>query len=107
MRATTSSPAGGKDRHDALVSRKVPSWIANRLVARFSGVPLHDFGCTMKAYRRRVLEGVRLYGEMHRFIPIFAAWQGRGSPNWSSTIGHGPPARPSTGWDGRSTSSST
>jgi glycosyltransferase involved in cell wall biosynthesis len=65
-----------KDRHDALVSRKVPSWIANRLVARLSGVYLHDFGCTLKAYRRRVLEGVRLYGEMHRFIPIFASWQG-------------------------------
>jgi glycosyltransferase involved in cell wall biosynthesis len=65
-----------KDRQDALLSRKVPSWIANRLVARLSGVPLHDFGCTLKAYRRRVLEGVRLYGEMHRFIPIFAAWQG-------------------------------
>ena len=65
-----------KDRHDAFVTRKVPSWIANRLVARLSGVALHDFGCTLKAYRRRVLEGVRLYGEMHRFIPIFAAWQG-------------------------------
>jgi dolichol-phosphate mannosyltransferase len=65
-----------KDRKDALISRKVPSWIANRLVARLSGVPLHDFGCTLKAYRRSVLEGVRLYGEMHRFIPIFAAWQG-------------------------------
>jgi glycosyltransferase involved in cell wall biosynthesis len=65
-----------KDRHDALISRKVPSWIANRLVARLSGVPLHDFGCTMKAYRRSMLEGVRLYGEMHRFIPIFATWQG-------------------------------
>ncbi len=65
-----------KDRHDALISRKVPSWIANRLVARLSGVPLHDFGCTMKAYRRSTLEGVRLYGEMHRFIPIFATWQG-------------------------------
>ena len=50
--------------------------MANRLVARLSGVPLHDFGCTMKAYRRKVLEGVRLYGEMHRFIPIFATWQG-------------------------------
>jgi glycosyltransferase involved in cell wall biosynthesis len=65
-----------KDRQDAVISRKIPSWIANRLVARLSGVPLHDFGCTLKAYRRRVLEGVRLYGEMHRFIPIFAAWQG-------------------------------
>ncbi|WP_422931006.1 glycosyltransferase [Singulisphaera sp. PoT] len=65
-----------RDRKDRLVTRKVPSWIANRLVARLSGVPLHDFGCTMKAYRRRVLEGVRLYGEMHRFIPVFATWQG-------------------------------
>lgn len=65
-----------RDRQDRLLSRKIPSWIANRLVARISGVPLHDFGCTMKAYRRRVLEGVRLYGEMHRFIPIFASWQG-------------------------------
>jgi glycosyltransferase involved in cell wall biosynthesis len=65
-----------KNRHDAFLSRKIPSWIANRLVARLSGVALHDFGCTLKAYRRRVLAGVRLYGEMHRFIPIFAAWQG-------------------------------
>jgi len=65
-----------RNRQDAFVSRKIPSKIANRLVARISGVPLHDFGCTMKAYRRRVLAGVRLYGEMHRFIPIFAAWQG-------------------------------
>src|SRR5262245_51166428 len=65
-----------KARKDAFLTRKVPSWIANRLVARISDVALHDFGCTMKAYRRRVLEGVRLYGEMHRFIPIFASWQG-------------------------------
>jgi glycosyltransferase involved in cell wall biosynthesis len=65
-----------RDRKDRFLTRKVPSWLANRLVARLSGVPLHDFGCTMKAYRRRVLEGVRLYGEMHRFIPVFAMWQG-------------------------------
>src|SRR5262249_10842833 len=65
-----------KDRKDSFLTRKVPSRIANRLVARLSGVRLHDFGCTLKAYRRRVLEGVRLYGEMHRFIPIFATWQG-------------------------------
>ncbi len=65
-----------KNRQDTLVTRKIPSRIANRLVAQISGVPLHDFGCTMKAYRRKVLEGVRLYGEMHRFIPIFAFWQG-------------------------------
>jgi len=65
-----------RDRQDTLLTRKIPSRIANRLVARISGVALHDFGCTMKAYRRKVLEGVRLYGEMHRFIPIFASWQG-------------------------------
>ncbi len=65
-----------RDRKDTFLTRKVPSWIANRLVARLSGVALHDFGCTLKAYRRQVLEGVRLYGEMHRFIPIFATWQG-------------------------------
>jgi glycosyltransferase involved in cell wall biosynthesis len=65
-----------RDRKDTLLTRKVPSWIANWLIARMSGVELHDFGCTLKAYRRRVLEGVRLYGEMHRFIPIFATWQG-------------------------------
>ena len=65
-----------RDRQDTLLTRKIPSRIANRLVAKISGVALHDFGCTMKAYRRSVLEGVRLYGEMHRFIPIFATWQG-------------------------------
>ncbi|HEV3166237.1 MAG TPA: glycosyltransferase family 2 protein [Isosphaeraceae bacterium] len=65
-----------KERQDTWLTRRVPSKLANWLVAKISGVPLHDFGCTMKAYRRRVLEGVRLYGEMHRFIPIFADWQG-------------------------------
>lgn len=65
-----------RHRKDRFLTRKVPSWLANRIVAKISGVALHDFGCTMKAYRRRVLEGVRLYGEMHRFIPIFASWQG-------------------------------
>jgi glycosyltransferase involved in cell wall biosynthesis len=65
-----------RDRRDPWLSRKLPSRIANRLIAWISSVPLHDFGCTLKAYRRRVLAGVRLYGEMHRFIPIFAAWQG-------------------------------
>jgi glycosyltransferase involved in cell wall biosynthesis len=65
-----------KDRKDRWLTRRVPSMLANRLVARISGVGLHDFGCTLKAYRRQVLEGVRLYGEMHRFIPIFASWQG-------------------------------
>lgn len=65
-----------RERKDKWLTRRVPSQAANALIARISGVPLHDFGCTMKAYRRSVLEGVRLYGEMHRFIPVFASWQG-------------------------------
>ena len=56
--------------------RKLPSVIANRLISWISGVRLHDYGCSLKAYRRRVLQDVRLYGEMHRFVPIYASWQG-------------------------------
>jgi len=65
-----------KDRQDAAMSRVLPSVIANGLISRISGVKLHDYGCTLKAYRREVMEGVRLYGEMHRFIPVYASWQG-------------------------------
>ena len=50
--------------------------IANRLISWIGGVPLHDYGCSLKAYRRESLEDVRLYGEMHRFIPIYASWDG-------------------------------
>jgi len=56
--------------------RRLPSQIANRLISAISGVHLHDYGCSLKAYRRDVLEDVRLYGEMHRFVPIYATWQG-------------------------------
>lgn len=56
--------------------RKLPSVIANRLVSWISGVRLHDYGCSLKAYTRTVLKDVRLYGEMHRFVPIYASWQG-------------------------------
>jgi len=65
-----------RDRKDTFVTRKIPSWTANKLISRISGVRLHDYGCTLKAYRRSVLSGVHLYGEMHRFIPIYAAQQG-------------------------------
>jgi len=58
------------------VDRRLPSRVANWMISKVSGVPLHDYGCTLKAYRRRVLENVRLYGEMHRFVPIYAAWEG-------------------------------
>jgi glycosyltransferase involved in cell wall biosynthesis len=65
-----------KDRKDKALSRRLPSRVANWLIGRVGGVPLHDYGCTLKAYRREVLEPVRLYGEMHRFIPIYAKWSG-------------------------------
>lgn len=62
------------NRKDALISRKIPSWIANYIISRLTKTQLHDYGCTLKAYKREVLEGVKLYGEMHRFIPAYAAW---------------------------------
>ena len=65
-----------KNRHDKLFSRKIPSRIANFLISYITKVKLHDYGCTMKAYRGEVLKGVKLYGEMHRFIPALAAWNG-------------------------------
>lgn len=65
-----------REREDKALSRRLPSVVANRLISWVMGVDLHDYGCTLKAYRREVLEDVRLYGEMHRFIPIFAAWEG-------------------------------
>nr|WP_202840104.1 glycosyltransferase family 2 protein [Luteimonas saliphila] len=65
-----------KDRKDAAFRRNLPSRLANRLISAVSGVRLHDYGCSLKAYRRSALEGVRLYGEMHRFVPIYAAWNG-------------------------------
>jgi glycosyltransferase involved in cell wall biosynthesis len=64
-----------KTREDTLW-RRAPSVVANWLISTLMGVRLHDYGCTLKAYRRDVVEEVRLYGEMHRFIPIYAAWEG-------------------------------
>ncbi len=61
-----------KQRKDNAITRNFPSMIANWLISKVTGVHLHDYGCTLKAYRRDVLEGFRLYGEMHRFIPVFA-----------------------------------
>ena len=64
------------DRKDAWLTRRLPSRLANLLISRISGVRLHDYGCTLKGYRREILEHIRLYGEMHRFIPIYASWAG-------------------------------
>lgn len=64
------------NRKGGMLTRKLPSLIANRLISWMSGVRLHDYGCTLKAYKKEVVKGVKLYGEMHRFIPIYASWQG-------------------------------
>jgi glycosyltransferase involved in cell wall biosynthesis len=64
------------DRKDAAIRRNFVSRVANGIISKISGVKLHDYGCTLKAYRRDVMSGVRLYGEMHRFIPIYASWRG-------------------------------
>ena len=63
-------------RTDHWLTRQVPSRIANRMMAKLSGVDLHDFGTTFKAYRREVLSEIHLYGELHRFIPALASWAG-------------------------------
>jgi glycosyltransferase involved in cell wall biosynthesis len=65
-----------KNRKDPLFTRKIPSTMANWLISKIGGVPLHDYGCSLKAYRRESLADVHLYGEMHRFIPIYASWSG-------------------------------
>ncbi len=64
------------NRQDKLMTRKIPSWIANYIISFITGVKLHDYGCTMKAYRREVIKDVRFYGEMHRFMPAYTAWHG-------------------------------
>src|ERR1700709_2317027 len=63
-------------RADNMLLRQIPSWAANWLMARLSGVSIHDFGTTFKAYRREVIQNIPLYGEMHRFIPALASWYG-------------------------------
>jgi dolichol-phosphate mannosyltransferase len=65
-----------KERKDDAIKRNLVSRIANSLISWISGVRLHDYGCSLKAYRRSVIASVRLYGEMHRFVPIYASWYG-------------------------------
>ena len=65
-----------RKRRDPFFSRRLPSAIANRLISKLTGVALHDYGCTLKAFRREVLADIKLYGEMHRFIPALAKWVG-------------------------------
>jgi glycosyltransferase involved in cell wall biosynthesis len=66
-----------KDRHaDQMLLRKIPSKIANWIISKVSNVTLKDYGCSLKAYRKDIIKNIRLYGEMHRFIPIYAQWYG-------------------------------
>ena len=65
-----------KIRSDKKFTRILPSKIANMLISKISGIHLHDYGCTLKAYRKDILNDIKLYGEMHRFIPIYASWEG-------------------------------
>jgi len=65
-----------KNRRDRLFSRRMPSVIANRLISRLFNVHIHDYGCTLKAYKKDILDNIELYGEMHRYIPAVASWMG-------------------------------
>lgn len=65
-----------KNRQDPFLNRRLPSMLANGVISRFTGVRLHDYGCTLKAYRREVVQNLSLYGEMHRFIPALCSWVG-------------------------------
>ena len=75
-----------KDRKDARFTKIIPSKIANWLISLISGVKLHDYGCSLKAYRKDVIKGIKLYGELHRFIPILSA--GRGAKVSEIVVGH-------------------
>jgi len=63
-------------RKDNLLARKIPSWFANAIISRYTGVRLHDYGCTLKAYKKELTEDINLYGELHRFMPALMSWQG-------------------------------
>jgi glycosyltransferase involved in cell wall biosynthesis len=65
-----------RKRHDKAITRLLPSKVANWLIAKITGVQLHDFGCTLKVYRKEILAETKLYGEMHRFLPVLASWSG-------------------------------
>jgi len=60
-----------RERKDRLISRRIPSWLANWIIRRATGVRLHDFGCTLKVYKKAFIKDIRLYGEMHRYIPVY------------------------------------
>ncbi len=79
-----------RDRKDPLLTRKVPSWIANRLIGAITGIPIHDNGCSLKAYRKKLVRRTQLYGEMHRFIPAMMSLSGC---SWGEIVVHHRPRR--------------
>jgi len=64
------------NRKDKAATRRFPSMVANKIISKLTGVYLHDYGCTLKAYKREVIKNIELYGEMHRYIPAIASWMG-------------------------------
>ena len=64
------------DRKDKLINRKIPSKIANKLIAKVTGLKLHDYGCSLKAFRKEIIDDIKLYGELHRFLPVLANIEG-------------------------------
>ena len=64
------------DRKDNLINRRIPSKIANKLIAKVTGLKLHDYGCSLKAFRKEILDDIKLYGELHRFLPVLAKIEG-------------------------------
>ena len=66
-----------KNRQDKAVTRRFPSIVANKIISRLTGVRLHDYGCTLKAYRKEVIKNINLYGEMHRYIPAIGGCPGK------------------------------
>jgi len=64
------------DRKDKLINRKIPSKIANKLIARVTGLKLHDYGCSLKAFKKEIIDDIKLYGELHRFLPVLAKIEG-------------------------------
>ena len=88
-------------RHDHWLSRQIPSRVANWMMAKLSGVDLHDFGTTFKAYRREIIQEIQLYGELHRFIPALAATTGAQIAEIpASKICNAKTANPITAWSG-------
>lgn len=65
-----------RNRKDTFINRRLPSIMANALISKITGVYLHDYGCTLKAYRKEIVQNIQLYGELHRFIPALASWVG-------------------------------